>query len=704
MKHLINKGRLKERVLVLLLSLFFSAVIYALMRIPVKKYQLGLVSSTPTLQLYDHVSADLDGDNFSEFIRCKKNLSSPGVVIEKPDTKLIRTWNLEGEWIEFACINVVDHDRDGYREILGFTYHSDSIYLNILEPMQAKGIERINIALSRVQLHNDGQDWIVNCIEPVDMTGDGLLDVVITIHSGFSLSPRKMFIYDIAENRIIAQKINPGNNITNAVVTDLNQDGIPEITGSTYAPNNYGKQPVEISDSCSWLLIYDHELNFFASPKSFCQAASGVITLPVPANGKQSLAVFYIQHDQSSHVQELRIYQWKEDSLSLTRKKVLDPAKKYTLLSADKQNKGSFYFKQDLEICRMNQLLEEEIITTLDEKFRHSEWHSIDIDGDRLEEHIFVAARKYLCILQNDYTHPVEIELDAGTKAFSFSMVRKDDEHALKVFTGNQNVLMDYHKNPYYPLRHFLFLAIFLVNLALFSFLARLQRRRIEVKIENEKKLLHYQLANVKQQLDPHFLFNSIINISNFYQDGEKENAYSYLGKISKLIRGTLQNSHKTTIPLKEEINFVNAYLQLEKLRYKEKLDFNIAIDENYHTVPVPKMLIQNFVENALKHGIKNLRNRTGFVSLTSHKIASRLEIWIEDNGIGREAASRLQTFGAGKGLEMIKEILLLYKRLDGIEINYRIVDLYDEEEKPVGTKIILSIPVKNEEVKSHSD
>jgi LytS/YehU family sensor histidine kinase len=198
------------------------------------------------------------------------------------------------------------------------------------------------------------------------------------------------------------------------------------------------------------------------------------------------------------------------------------------------------------------------------------------------------------------------------------------------------------------------------------------------------------------QQLDPHFLFNALSNISSYYHKGEKAHAQNYLAKLSKLIRSSLENSERMTISLKEELAFVEDYLYVEGIRMGDRFDYSIEVDDALtEGVQVPKMLVQNFVENAMKHGVRHLSDRKGRISVFASTENGHIILCIEDNGVGRKKAAEIGSFGTGNGLNMVRKTLRIFEKLEKIRITFEIEDLYDDNNSPLGTRVLLIIPMK---------
>jgi ligand-binding sensor domain-containing protein len=210
------------------------------------------------------------------------------------------------------------------------------------------------------------------------------------------------------------------------------------------------------------------------------------------------------------------------------------------------------------------------------------------------------------------------------------------------------------------------------------------------------------QLAALKVQMNPHFIFNALNSIQEFIVLNEKRLANQYLGKFADLMRLTLDMSNEPTISLQDEIRALQLYLELEALRFGDTLHYSIELEEllQAQEVLIPSMLVQPYVENALKHGLLH-RKEQRKLEVKFGKAQKEGYIWcsIEDNGIGREQAGRLQaqqqhrrhksfaTSATQKRLE-----LLNFGRKETILVE--ITDLKDTEGQAIGTKVVLNIPI----------
>jgi len=166
-----------------------------------------------------------------------------------------------------------------------------------------------------------------------------------------------------------------------------------------------------------------------------------------------------------------------------------------------------------------------------------------------------------------------------------------------------------------------------------FIFLYR-EKKKIE-KIQQKRHLAELELEAIKAQINPHFIYNCLNSIQYLNYTGEHTQAQHYLTLFARLIRMTMHYSRQTFITVTEELEYLSGYLQLEKLRFKEKLEYELLIDRGVETHwRLPPMLIQPYVVNALKHGIAG-RETTGRVVIRFEKKKKYLLITITDNGPG---------------------------------------------------------------------
>lgn len=204
---------------------------------------------------------------------------------------------------------------------------------------------------------------------------------------------------------------------------------------------------------------------------------------------------------------------------------------------------------------------------------------------------------------------------------------------------------------------------ILLTGLVIFIF-----RTLKKVQTKNKK----IALQSLRREMNPHFIFNSLNSVNHFIATNNELEANQYLTKFSKLMRGVMENSTDDFIPFQQELDLLQNYLALEKTRFTDKFDYEIDVDEslNMHSLQVPGMLVQPFLENAIWHGLR-YRTEKGLLKLSFEKSNQYLKIIIEDNGIGIEESKKQKTqhqkTREGRGmkntLERIQLLNDLYKK-----------------------------------------
>ena len=217
---------------------------------------------------------------------------------------------------------------------------------------------------------------------------------------------------------------------------------------------------------------------------------------------------------------------------------------------------------------------------------------------------------------------------------------------------------------------------------------------QIEKRAKIQQQLSELQLKSIKNQIDPHFTFNTINAINSLIYKEDRDTAYHLTSKFSNLIRSSLENSDKITTTLKEEIEFITNWLDLQRFRFSNRFDYEIDIAEGVDTaMQVPRNILQTYVENAVKHGLKH-QEKDGSLKINILQINKYLQISITDNGIGRKAAREKSGFSTGKGLGIMEQIFKLYEKLYNISITQEIIDLYNDNGNPSGTQVVVKVPL----------
>ena len=221
-------------------------------------------------------------------------------------------------------------------------------------------------------------------------------------------------------------------------------------------------------------------------------------------------------------------------------------------------------------------------------------------------------------------------------------------------------------------------------------------KRNEELKIKNQIVLLEQQA--LQAMMNPHFIFNVMNTIQQAINNSDTYKANVYLSDFAKLIRLNLDISVRSAIPLEEEIAYLQLYLSLEKIRFGDRLSYNISVDKDideYETM-IPVMLLQPFIENAIWHGILP-KSSNGHVQINIKKTEKNsLSITISDNGRGIQEKPSKTTLQVkshiSRGMTLTKQRLELIGKITKKEVSLEITDAYPEEENK-GTLVKLIFP-----------
>jgi len=218
--------------------------------------------------------------------------------------------------------------------------------------------------------------------------------------------------------------------------------------------------------------------------------------------------------------------------------------------------------------------------------------------------------------------------------------------------------------------------------------------------IQLQSEVRNSMLTAIKSQMNPHFIFNALNTIQSFIYSNDKSKANSYLGKFSNLIRIVLDSSNKKTISLTEEVETLQLYVDLEVMRFENTLQASIHVDPSLDTdgIFIPPMLIQPFVENAIKHGLLHkINNRKLSISFKPSANKQALEIEIDDNGIGRERSAFLNAQKNDEhnsfAIKANQTRIDLLNQLSTNKIVLKIIDKKDADNIAKGTTVKLFIP-----------
>ena len=234
-----------------------------------------------------------------------------------------------------------------------------------------------------------------------------------------------------------------------------------------------------------------------------------------------------------------------------------------------------------------------------------------------------------------------------------------------------------------------------LVLIAIAAGLVSWYIRNIRYEADLKEQIARTEMMALRAQMNPHFIFNCINSIDAMIQNDDKYHATIYLGKFAKLIRNILDSSRQNTISFSKDLETLQLYIDLERFRTGHNFEAEIRADESLSgdEIKVPPLIIQPYVENAIQHGLRNLEEANGKLTIDIYREKDKLVYVIEDNGVGRAAAVVTGRKHSSYGMQMSRDRLQLFNRQADWPV--KITDLV-RDGKPSGTRVEVTLIIKH--------
>lgn len=251
----------------------------------------------------------------------------------------------------------------------------------------------------------------------------------------------------------------------------------------------------------------------------------------------------------------------------------------------------------------------------------------------------------------------------------------------------------------YYFLSYFLYAVLYWYGQRNLESQKALREKEAQ-EFKTRQQLHELEGMALRAQMNPHFIFNSLNSVQFFIVDKDMATANRYLGRFGHLIRQTLDNSGHSMISLEQEKQYLDTYLELEKMRRPDAFDYEIKIDEELDIsgLFLPPMLLQPYVENAVKHGVSHKTDEKGKINITMEQQNGSLVCTVADNGLGRAATKALKANNPSghqsKGMGITEERIAVLNKNQGAGITYEIADILNGNGQVKGTKIEIVFPL----------
>lgn len=507
-----------------------------------------------------------------------------------------------------------------------------------------------------------------------------------TLSTGFPGYPRKSYKYNLQSH-----KIKQSEHLTSVSMIsgfeDINNDGHEEIMFKSYSHGNKLDSSYTLrSDSSLWLNVLDHEQNYLFEPVEIKVANSTLQVLPLKNNNEYTLIGNLHSAHKDITPSKLLVFSIKGE---LLREEIL-PDGDYDLHLNSNKNGFILFDMKSGKLDKLNSNLKSVSTKLLSS---NSDLYTIDLNENKNKQWLNIPKDKSSFTIYSDSFdegHSFDFK-NFVTKPFFFGVRKTVAKNQLYVQNGDYYYLFNYDKNPYYYFKYLFYITIYLVVLGFVLINRKGQKIRIEKKRAIEKKIAELQIKNIKNQVDPHFVFNAINTISGLMLTDKKLKADEFICNFSEFMRGTLNNSNKIMCTIQEEVEFVEKYIQLQQVRFNKCFEYKITIDENVHVLEIiPKHVLYSYVENAIKHGLCTKQN--GLLKINIEFKNNNLVLSIEDDGGGFNTVKKTQQNSTGNGMLIMEEMYALYAKLYKKRIKHKIEEVLNDKNEATGVKVTVSI------------
>lgn len=679
----------------LLLSLVPSLIIILLTPIKFQKYLVEFEKKIP--RTFERINwyNDLDVDGKEEFMVISNHQgASMALQIFDSEGEHLGQYNLSyfmPKTTVFLEPFFIDLNKDNVKEILLFSQNKDSVYLNIFDYKKLEFILSNRFITKIGLLPNSKLDYRIKWIDARDINNDSINEIYFAIITGFGLYPRNVFRYDFSNDSLISSP-NIG-----AQVGTFQFSNSTLFVGSQASANCRPDFPYPYTDTCTWIFGFNENLEYTFKPISF---AGYPASIPSITKTKEGIAAMYQNQGITGDTTQLVFVKQKGEITK--RKQIVSSQIKPINIKGENQylimNRGNpnlYYFNNE------KGTIGKEIKQLKNCVYRHSK----DIDHDGEIEHFFYNYNfQQLIIARNDLQEHIAIDLDLRKEFFRAVTSGLKEAYVEIIVHTDLNVLFyKYYKNPNYQYKYLFWFVVYLLSFVFIRAILHIQKKQIQKKSRLEKRIIQLQLKNTQNHLNPHFTFNALNTVSKYIFKEDKYKAYDLFERFARLMRSSLVFSDKIFRSLEEELQFTEDYLEFQKSRFKERFDYEISVADNIGKaiIQIPKMLIQGFAENAVKHAFIGIDYK-GILEINIEKSEDKTLITIEDNGIGINASKKENPIPkSGYGMHILEEQIALINKLYEQKITYEVVDKSLLDRNLSGTKVVLKIAGSSQQAKA---
>ncbi|MFP4469178.1 MAG: sensor histidine kinase [Bacteroidales bacterium] len=642
---------------------------------------------------------DLDGDGYDEkVIHFSTAIGQCAMKITTREDALLGQWNFDGELPAYNHpLTSFDIDHDGLNELFVLFQRHDSVFFGGVDHridsallLTEYFVDRIRRVKGKIHYHSQ--------LYHHDLNNDGTEELVICLNAGYSEKPRKIYAYDFVNDTLFSS-IQTGYFNIDLQFFDVDDDGKIEILASTNSNENIETGlGIDYSDYYRWFALYDHELNPEFEPVRMGKGKGAVYSYLFKNNeGNQILVV---DMNKKSQI-KTRFYH-----LDLAGKKFnrINPGVDSAVVlqvfqeKAGDEEKIMIFSRNKGLIYNLNkQTLTCEVLTKLGGTIENV--FIMDVDNDDVVDAITInrniKGSKTICIYTHNFSQSHEFTLPIEFENIRPALRYISPEKSHLVFQANER-LFEYelrHDPDYWIKSLSMNLGIFLFYVLLIWPIMKIQKNMLKKRYKREKSIAELKLKSIRNQMDPHFTFNAVNAIASAIYKEDRQTAYSYFSKFSKLMRSTMLYSDRMSRFLDDEIDFTIKYLEIEKFRFREKFEYHLNIDDSVNLRrEVPRMIVQAFAGSAIANGLMH-RRQGGLLDIDLREVQNHLIITFTDNGVGIGKSREYNKEKAFKSIRIIDEFIAVFNEFNEKQITYQMFDTKEDGEI-TGTKVIVKVPL----------
>ena len=591
----------KKIFIYIVLSISLSIISLVIILSVTDKYQITLLNKKISGSNTIHYYHDLDGDGNSEKLFFQKNNGGRIGLLVYENDKIINHWNFDGEWGRINKPFIGNFDNDENDEVFLFSQIKDSLYIHCVDPINNK-IEFQNKTITKVHEIRGEYDFSIYPGVFYDMDCDGVKEVYFSICTGYSTRPRNLFAYNFIKDTVIKSPESCAP-LLFPIAYDLDNDTTPEFFCSTHAVGNCDFS-IKYSDQYSWLMVFNQDLNFKFKPIAF-NAYPSDTKIGILNQKEKFVLVFHHYRGTEDHSSLMALVNSKGQ---ISKIKYLDKnidISPFELINDPRDYSYIYLITKIGDVFKIDTSLNIKKHSRLPKISSPYHFQKLDIDENGKEELIFLGQNfNQFVITRHDFKHSVSVSLADNLNSPLFS-VKKSNQSTPELFldTDEYSYYFSYGKSIAYKYWYFLFIINAMFIYLIFYVTTKVKEYR-KLKIRDiEKKISELQLKSFQNQIDPHFTFNIFETFGNLINEKNTEKAGFIFNNYTKLLKSTIINSDRVFIPLKEELDFVKSYLDLEVYRNNNKFNYQFNIQKGLNeNMIIPKMLVHIFVEKIYVH------------------------------------------------------------------------------------------------------